>query len=120
MQNNREVGTKYEQLVGGYLEEKGYQILTYNYRCKIGEIDIVAKDKEQLVFIEVKYRKNLSMGSPLAAVTHKKQQTISKCAKFYMMCNNCYDMSVRFDVVGIVGQGDNMEMNHLVNAFDYC
>lgn len=120
MQNNRAVGTQYEQQVGQYLEKKGYEIICYNYRCKLGEIDIIAKQKEILVFIEVKYRKNFSMGNPLEAVTVKKQKIISKCANYYMMCHYKYDISCRFDVIGVMGTLNQTEITHIENAFEYC
>ena len=56
-QNNRAVGTAYEQIAGRFLEKKGFQILEYNYRCRAGEIDLIARDREYLVFCEVKYRR---------------------------------------------------------------
>ena len=72
----RKTGTVYEQAVGYYLEQQGYEILVYNYRCRFGEIDLIGKDGEYLVFCEVKYRKNQRKGSPLDAVDKKKQQKI--------------------------------------------
>lgn len=113
MQNNRIVGAKYEKLAGVFLEEKGYEILQYNYRCPLGEIDLVAKDKEELVFIEVKYRKNLKKGSPLEAVTLKKQMIIGKCAKHYLMSHYKYERDCRFDVIGIVGD----QITHIEGGF---
>ena len=67
-QNNRAVGTAYEQIAGRFLEKKGFQILEYNYRCRAGEIDLIARDREYLVFCEVKYRRTKSAGSALEAV----------------------------------------------------
>jgi putative endonuclease len=74
--NNRKTGGNYEQAAGFYLEQHGYQILQYNYRCRIGEIDIVAKEGENLVFCEVKYRTGPGKGSPLEAVDARKQRKI--------------------------------------------
>ncbi|MEF9941266.1 MAG: YraN family protein, partial [Lachnospiraceae bacterium] len=71
--NKRKVGQTYEQAVGEYLSRYGYEIIRYNYRCPIGEIDIIAKEGKVLVFCEVKYRKTNQMGDPLEAVTRKKQ-----------------------------------------------
>lgn len=120
MQNNRAIGSKYEQQVGQYLEEKGYEILCYNYRCKLGEIDIIAKEQNNLVFIEVKYRKNTNMGNPLEAITLKKQRIICKCAKYYMMCHYKYEVSCRFDAIGVIGAEGNIVITHIENAFEYC
>ena len=74
-ENRRQTGTFYERKAGEYLEKQGYKILEYNYRCRAGEIDIVARDGEYLVFCEVKYRKDNKKGTPLEAVTLQKQRT---------------------------------------------
>ena len=68
MQNNRTIGSEYEDIIVNYIKEKGYEILVTNYRCKQGEIDIVAKDGKYLVFIEVKYRKSSKTGVPTLKV----------------------------------------------------
>lgn len=100
--NNRKTGTVYEQAVGYYLEQQGYEILQYNYRCRAGEIDIVARDGTYIVFCEVKYRKGRGAGHALAAVDEKKQRVICRCALFYIMEHHlAEDMEYRFDVVAI-------------------
>ena len=63
-QNKRRTGTEYERRAGAYLEERGYEILEYNFRCRMGEIDIIARDGEYLVFCEVKYRLDARSGHP--------------------------------------------------------
>lgn len=113
--NNRETGTGYEKTAGKYLEESGYQILEYNFRCRTGEIDIIAKDGEYLVFCEVKYRRTDEKGHPLEAVSVPKQRKISRCAAVYTAQKKLYDMPCRFDVVGILGE----EMILVRNAFDF-
>ena len=75
--NKRRTGTRYEQAAGFFLEQIGYEVLEYNYRCRFGEIDIIAKDGICLVFCEVKYRSGREKGSPLEAVDNRKQQRIS-------------------------------------------
>lgn len=120
--NNRQTGAKYEQAAGAYLESLGYQILEYNYRCRQGEIDIIAKDREYLVFCEVKFRTDLSKGRPEEAVDMKKQRVISKCALYYITAHGLSYMPCRFDVVGILGGEDEAAFSsiHLYkNAFDY-
>lgn len=72
--NNRKIGSVYEQAAGYYLEQHGYEILQYNYRCHAGEIDIVARDGSYIVFCEVKYRKGRGTGNALDAVNEKKQR----------------------------------------------
>ena len=114
--NNRETGSYYEQLAGAYLEQKGYEILEYNYRCKTGEIDIIAKDGEYLVFCEVKYRSSDKKGHPSEAVNLAKQKIISKSALYYMTVNGMDEMPCRFDVVSI--EKDTVILYR--NAFDYA
>lgn len=111
--NKRAVGSEKEQIAAEYLKENGYEVLMCNYRCKLGEIDIVAKDGAYLVFVEVKYRKNLKMGSPLEAVNPAKQQKIRKVCEWYLMENRLNDVPIRFDVVGILGE----EITLVKNAF---
>lgn len=112
--NKRELGSRYEQAVGYYLEQQGYEVLEYNYRCHLGEIDIIAKEGGTLVFCEVKYRKNSWQGSSLEAVNEKKQRTIYKVAEHYLLTHHLKQVPCRFDVVGI-------EDGHVIllkNAFE--
>lgn len=113
--NKRNVGTVYEKIAGDYLVSQGYEILEYNFRSRTGEIDIIAKHGEYLVFLEVKYRKNVSSGYPLEAISLQKQKAISKCALYYMKKNKFVDVPVRFDVVGILGNSIQV----IQNAFDF-
>lgn len=114
-QNKRTIGTEHERIAGTYLEQQGYEILSYNFYTRVGEIDIIAKHKEYLVFVEVKYRKNASSGHPLEAVSIQKQKKISKCAMYYMKAQGVEYMPVRFDVVGILGE----EITLIQNAFEF-
>lgn len=86
--NRRKIGQKHEELAAKYLEEKGYEILERNYRIRTGEIDLIARDDRYLVFVEVKYRKNLQMGDPLEAVDSRKQQQIYRTARYYLHRRN--------------------------------
>ena len=113
--NKRQIGTEKEKLAGAYLEKNGYKIIEYNFRCRQGEIDIIARDGEYLVFCEVKYRSDMSKGTPLEAVDYKKQRVISRCALFYIMKQRLGDVPCRFDVVSIT----NQEIQVIKNAFDY-
>ncbi len=113
--NKREIGTNYERLAGDLLRKNGYEIVAYNFRCAAGEIDIIAKDGEYLVFCEVKYRKTTRAGYPLEAVSAAKQRRISKCAQYYIYKHQLYDVPCRFDVIGILGT----KVQILKNAFDF-
>lgn len=130
-QNNREIGTHYEKMAGAYLEKKGYRILEYNYRCKCGEIDIIAEDGEYLVFCEVKYRASDQKGHPSEAVDYAKQRVISQSALYYITVHHMEDMPCRFDVIScqsipkiqMTEESLDMyevKMEHYENAFDYA
>ncbi len=110
------MGTAYEKQVGEYLKTEGYEILQYNFRCRMGEIDIIAKDKGYLVFVEVKYRRDGKCGHPTEAVTPKKQRTISKVASYYLLTHGCKtDRPCRFDVAAVSCSGVEI----IKNAFEY-
>lgn len=111
-----EVGSKYENVAAKFLESQGYHILKQNYRCRQGEIDIIAREGKYLCFIEVKYRKNLNCGTPLEAVTPAKQKKISRTALYYLFENGYgEEIPCRFDVVGITSN----QIELVQNAFYY-
>lgn len=114
-ENKRSVGKRYEEQVKIYLEQQGYEILKSNYRCKKGEIDLIAKDQDYIVFCEVKYRTTENFGNPLAAVDKKKQQVISACALYYLLEQGLNDTPCRFDVIGILKD----DILHVKDAFMY-
>lgn len=111
--NTRKTGSEKESLAAGYLINNGYEVIECNYRCRLGEVDIIAKDGDYLVFAEVKYRKSLKMGSPFDAVGYQKQNRIRKVCQWYLMEKHLNDIPVRFDVVGILDQ----EITVIKNAF---
>lgn len=115
MVNRRETGAKYEQVAATYLQKQGYEIIEQNFRCRQGEIDIIAKDGEYLVFCEVKYRSSGQKGHPLEAVSVQKQHRISRTALYYMAKKGLIDVPCRFDVVGILDK----EIVLYKNAFDF-
>ncbi len=115
-QNNRETGGFYEERACEYLKEKGLEILERNFRIRQGEIDIVARDKGTLVFVEVKYRKSSLAGLPEEAVTYKKQRQISRVALFYLSFHKLpLSTPCRFDVVAF----HKDEISWIPNAFDF-
>ena len=118
MINKREIGAEYEDVAVKYLIDRGYEILEKNYRCRFGEIDIIARHKVGndifIVFIEVKYRKNERTGSPFEAVDYKKQMIIRKVSEYFLITNGYKEMPrVRYDVVGITGR----KIELIENAF---
>lgn len=115
MQNNRKVGDAQETRAVFELEKLGYKILQRNFRCRIGEIDLIALHKGYLVFVEVKYRKSTKSGYAAEAVTWKKQQVISRVADYYIRTHCRKIPSCRFDVVALDGEGITV----YENAFEY-
>ncbi|MCH5267474.1 MAG: YraN family protein [Lachnospiraceae bacterium] len=116
--NNRKVGIHYEELAARYLQDKGYQILERNYRTPCGEIDIIARQGNTLVFVEIKFRSGEQYGTPSEAVDYVKRQRISKVALyFYSRYGYEQELPCRFDVIAICG-GERIE--HIEDAFDFA
>ncbi|QBE98737.1 hypothetical protein PMF13cell1_04303 [Blautia producta] len=100
--STRETGTRYEEKAALFLEQQGYRILEKNFRCRKGEIDLIAMDQEYLCFVEVKFRENSDCGGPFLAVDNRKQRRICQTALFYLMKRGISeDTPCRFDLVGI-------------------
>jgi len=110
-------GTQSEALAAQYLKLKGYRILESNYRNRIGEIDIIAKEGTSLVFVEVKARKTERYGSPKNAVTEAKQLKISKTALAYLKETGQLNHKARFDVVAIDARYSPPDIEVVKNAF---
>ena len=91
-----------EELAFQYLKKKGYKVLLRNYESPLGEIDLIAKEKGALVFIEVKTRSSDAMGSPFESVTVFKRQQILKSARYYIMRYGIHEVPCRFDVVSVI------------------
>ena len=103
MSDKRLTGNEGEGRAAAVLTKRGYKILSKNYRTPFGEIDIIAEEKDCLVFIEVKTRRGSSFGTSLEAVDSRKKLHIIRSAQMYLKANHCLDRRVRFDVVGIDG-----------------
>ncbi len=96
-----------------YLKEQGYKILATNYKTHLGEIDIIAKDKDEIVFVEVKTRKNEDYGAPSEAVTREKQKKYFKVSTEYLVKNKLMEAVCRFDVIEV----EDDKINHIKDAF---
>lgn len=103
--SKREEGKRGEERALVALKKGGYRIIEKNYRNSLGEIDIIAEEDGYLVFVEVKKRNTRKYGSPFSAVDGKKKRHIIRSAMFYLKDHQCFDRKVRFDVVGIDGNG---------------
>jgi putative endonuclease len=116
--NKRDIGKEGENIAAKYLTEKGFEIIARNYHYSHGEIDIIANDKQQLVFVEVKTRLNLEYGEPEYAINLKKIKQIKKMAELYLFDKEIDEADCRFDVVAIVlGDSSNPAITHYENAF---
>lgn len=114
---NLDLGKSGENKAVKFLKDKGYEILLRNYRTKIGEIDLIAKDRNIVCFIEVKTRSDNKFGLPVESITSTKQRQIIKTATVYLKENNLLEKRVRFDVVSVVGRGEEEKIEVIKNAF---
>ncbi len=114
----KELGKKGEDLAVRFLKKKGYQIIERNYVCKMGEMDIIAREKDILVFVEVKTRTSTMFGPPQLAVNPKKQSQMSKVALNFLKEKELEDVKARFDVVAILLGPKGAEIELIKDAFD--
>lgn len=108
----KSLGNKGEKRAAAYLTSKGYKIIERNYRCKLGEIDLIAEKDNIIVFVEVKTRSNDRFGKGFEAVVHKKIDKIRKVAMLYMIQKDL-QKEIRFDVISI----DDNVITHFEGAF---
>lgn len=115
----RSLGTKGEKLAQEKLKKLGYIIVAKNYTCPLGEIDLIAWDNKNLVFIEVRSRKGIKYGLPSETVNYHKQRKIRQVAQYFLVVNRLTDVFCRFDVVGIVWgeEGEKPQIEVLKDAF---
>ncbi len=118
MNQHKAFGKAGEELAVRYLKKKGYKVLEQNYACPVGEIDIIARDKKAIVFVEVKTRRSISYGSAKLAITPHKKRKISMTALYYLKSNHQMDQDARFDVVTIQSTSGVQEIDLIQNAFD--
>jgi putative endonuclease len=115
---DQQFGKESESTAVKHLKKQGYKIIEQNYRTKLGEIDIIAKEKNTIVFVEVKSRKSDSYGNPKYALTPKKMRKISMVALYFLKITNQSGAKARFDVVSITSREKNPEIEIIKNAFD--
>ena len=114
----KDLGKKGEEKALRFLKKKGYRIIKQNYICNLGEMDIIAKEKDTLVFVEVKTRTSVAFGPPQLAVTPFKQRQLSKVALHFLKEKKLEDVKARFDVVAILLPPEKEEIELIRNAFD--
>ena len=113
--NTTQRGSVGERLAANYLAEQGYILLERNFRCRYGEIDVIACQREMVVFVEVKLRKNAGFSRAAEAVTPAKRERLRKAASLWLAQQDC-GAPARFDVVEVYVQSG--ELVHLENAFE--
>ena len=110
------LGPRGEEIAVRHLKAKGCKILHRNYRTPLGEADIIVKDGEMLVFVEVKARSSDAFGQPFEAVNHRKQEKLKKIALYYLK-HQQIESPVRFDIVSIISRNGRDEVEHIEEAF---
>ncbi len=111
-------GKEAERAAADYLSTVGMEILDKNYRCPRGEIDLIAKDGRTVVFVEVRSRRSEGFGSPEESITHSKRSRLIRVAQRYIKEHRLYGCVARFDVVAVRWDGDNPQINWMINAFE--
>jgi putative endonuclease len=112
------LGAEGERAAEKFLRGQRYVIVERNYRCRSGEVDLIALDGRAVVFIEVKTRTQLGFGNPLEAVDRRKQRQIVRAAQYYLAQNRLHDRDTRFDVVGVWREDGQVRCELVKNAFE--
>lgn len=116
--NNYLKGRSGEEEAARFLAASGVRILDRNFRCPSGEIDLIAKDGQSIVFVEVRTRGSSTFGPPEGSVTGPKRNRIARAAQWYLKDRGLLGSPARFDVVAIRWRGEKPEINWIVNAFE--
>ena len=110
------LGNKGEMLASRYLMDKGFAVLHYNWRCGHKEIDLIARERDTLVFVEVKSRRDESYGDASDAVTDEKARRLISAAQVYLQYYSL-DLKFRFDIITVIGTCDPYRIEHIEDAF---
>jgi putative endonuclease len=114
----QDFGIEGEDATARLLESQGYVIRSRNFRCRYGELDLVAEKDGTLCFVEVRMRSSAVWGDPSNSISWSKQRRIVKAALHYLLAYGLRNRMIRFDVVSVVGRGRDAALEHLPNAFD--
>jgi len=119
LQPPRTQGANAEELACRYLLQQGLRLITRNYHCRQGEIDLIMRDTDNLVFVEVRYRRQSRYGSGLESVNRRKQQRIAHCAAHYLHRHpRAGQLAARFDVVAVSPDSAGPRIEWIRNAFE--
>ena len=111
-------GRKGEILAAEYLERHGIKVVTQNFRCPIGEIDLVGRDGKTIVFVEVRSRSTVNYGLPQESISASKQRRLTRLAQWYLKRHGWEREPARFDVIAILWREGSPELTWIVNAFE--
>lgn len=117
MDNRKKLGKIGEEIAVHYLEKSGYQVIEKNFRCRRGEIDIIAKWENEIVFVEVKTRTSKICGDPAEAVTEQKKKHLYLAAGYYMMIRKIEEYPVRIDVIEILWENHRYRLHHIRQVY---
>lgn len=117
MTKNINVGKYGEDRASEFLERQGYQVIDRNWRCNLGEIDIVARDQDCLVFAEVKTRSRTGFGHPFEVITEAKMQTMRRLVGEWCRANHVSSVQVRLDAISVLLTGGKVHIEHLKQVF---
>lgn len=106
-----------ERLAANYLQELGYEILERNWRCSMGEIDLIARDRDRWVFVEVKTRNGAGFGHPLEAITHQKVARLRRLVGEWCRLRQVSGVQVRIDAISVLVDSGKVELEHLKQVF---
>ena len=116
--DRRAYGNEAEAMAARFLEDQGYRIRARNFRCRYGELDVVAEQGDTVCFVEVRMRSSAVWGDPSHTVSFAKQRKVVKAALHYLLVHRLRDRMIRFDVISVVGRGERATVEHLPGAFD--
>ncbi len=112
----RSLGVWGENIAADYLQKKGMQIIERNFRCRLGELDIIARQGGYLIFIEVRTRSSANCGLPQESITASKIKKVRRLAQAYLAQKSLANVNIRFDVVAVYCAGETT-VTHIENAF---
>ena len=112
----KSLGNEGEEFAANFLAEKGYKIIERNFRAYCGEIDIIAKYKNEIIFVEVKTRRNMKYGEAIDSITPLKKVHILKTANYFLYKNNLLRVPIRFDIIEVYLFDKNFNINHIKNV----
>ncbi|MFP4034149.1 MAG: YraN family protein [Desulfovermiculus sp.] len=110
-------GRSGEEMARAFLVGQGYEVISVNWRCRYGELDLVCRNQQIVVFVEVKTRNTSTLETPAEALTHRKQSKLIKSASLFLSQHKMWHLQSRFDLVSVFFQTHHCQVDHVPNAF---